>query len=196
MNNPASPSSSDSSCGGRSVNEKKAWPPQDGDTKPFVVDDFNVPIDVDLTQIEFLSLDDPAFFFIYASDIEIHTALGVPGAPVGQGATPALSAAAFKAFVVAEFGAVVNMNVCGVARLPPAAGNSDSAFQRLSNAEATTLTNRSIFYHLQWVASVDNTVGASTGIVYEMTPSPGGAAGGGRSPQAQQTRRLIYFVPP
>ena len=119
--------------------KKKAWPPRDGDTKPFLVGNFDVPIDFN---IEFLSVDDPAFFCIYASNAEIHAALGIPGDPVAQGATHALSAAAFKAFVVAEFGAVCNMGICGVAGLPPALGNSDSPFQRLSNAEVTALTNR------------------------------------------------------
>ena len=195
MSNPASPANSDSSYGGVSPIKKKEWPPQDGDTKPFLVGDFDVPIDVDLTRIEFLSVDDPAFFCIYASDAEIHAALGIPGAPVVQGATPALSAATFRAFVVAEFAAVSNMGICGVARLPPAVGNSDSAFQRLSNAEATALTNRQAAYAI-WGGTVAATAGASTGLLYEMTPSPGGAAGGGRSPQAQQTRRLIYFAPP
>ena len=194
MINPASPANSDSSCGGLSPIKKKEWPPRDDDTKPFLVGDFEVPIDVDLTRIEFLSVDDPAFFCIYASDAEIHVALGIPGAPVIQGATPALSAAAFKAFVMAEFGAVCNMGVCGVARLPPALGNSDSAFQRLSNAEATALTNRQAAFFI-WAGTVAATAGASTGLLYEMTPSPGGAAGGGRSPQAQQTRRLSYFAP-
>jgi len=78
------------------------------------VGEFDVPIDVDLTHIEFFSVDDPAFFCIYASNAEIHAALGIPGAPVAQGATPALSAAAFKAFVVTEFGAVCNMG-CTIA---------------------------------------------------------------------------------
>ena len=199
MSNPASPANSGSSCGGVSSIQKKTWPPRDGDTKPFLVGDVDVPIDnVDLTHIEFLSAHDPAFFCIYASNAEIHAALGIPGAPVAQGATPALSAAAFKAFVVAEFGAVCNMGICGVARLPPALGTSDSAFQRLSNAEATALTNRQAAYAI-WGGTVAATAGASTGLLYEMTPSPGGdAAGGGRgrSPQAQQTRRLIYFAPP
>ena len=133
MDNTASPATN---------NKKKEWPPRDGDKKPFPVSDFDVPIDVDLTQIEFLSVDDPTFFCIYAPDDEIHAALGIPGSPVVQGATPALSAAAFKAFVVSEFAAVCDMSTCGVARLPPALGHSDSAFQRLSNAEATDLTNR------------------------------------------------------
>ena len=195
MSNRASPTSSESSCGGGSAIKKKAWPPQDGDTKPFLVGDFAVPIDVDLTQIEFLTVDDPAFFCIYSSDAEIHAALGIPGAPAAQGVTAALSAAAFKAFVVAEFKAVCNMSICGVARLPPApVGNSDSAFQRLSNTEATALTNRQPPYY-GWAFAVAGTAGASTGLLYEMTQSPGGAAGGGRSPQAQQTRRLCYFVP-
>ena len=175
MSYPASPTSWESAI------EKKAWPPQDCDTKPFLVDDFAVPIDVDLTQLEFLTVDDPAFFCIYSSEAEIHAALGIPGAPVAQGATAALSAAAFKAFVVAEFTAVCNMNICGVARLPPAMGNSDSAFQRLSNAEATALTNRQPPYY-GWAFAVAGTAGASTGFLYEMTPGPGGAAGGGRSP--------------
>lgn len=194
MSNPASPANSSSSCGSVSSIQKKTWPPRNGDTKPFLVGDFDVPIDVDLTHIKFLSVDDPAFFCTYASDSEIHAALGIPGAPAVQGATPALSAAAFKAFVVAEFGAVCNMGNCGVARLPPALGNSDSAFQRLSNAEATALTNRQAAYFI-WGGTVAATAGASTGLLYEMTPSQGGAAGGGRSPQAQQTRRLCYFSP-
>ena len=61
----------------------------------FSLSNFDIPIDVDLTQMEFLSVDDPAFFCIYASNSEIHAALGIPGAPVAQGATPALSTAAF-----------------------------------------------------------------------------------------------------
>jgi hypothetical protein len=99
------------------------------------------------------------------------------------------------AFAVAEFGAVCNMVICGVARLPLALGNSDSACQRLSNAEATVLTNRQAARFI-WGGIVAFTAGASTGLLYEMTPSPGGAVGGGRSPQAQQTRRLAYFAPP
>jgi hypothetical protein len=206
MCNPAASSPSDSSCSGGSVCQigKKSWPPPDAAKEPFLVGDFLIPIDVDLTRIEFATEDDPAFFCIYASDAEIHTALGIPGAPVPQGPTPALSAAAFRAFVVSEFAAVCNAAICSVARLPHGTGNSDSAFQRLSNREATDLTNRQIERYIMWGATVAATVGAATGLVYEMTPSPGGAAGGGRSPQAgggrspqaQQTRRLITFAPP
>jgi hypothetical protein len=199
MSNPAAASSpSDSSCsGGGSVCQigKKSWPPPpDSAKKPFLVEDFLIPIDVDLTRIEFASEDDPAFFCIYASDAEIHAALGIPGAPVAQGATPVVSAAAFRAFVVSEFTAVCDMNVCGVARLPPGIGNSDSAFQRLSNREAENLINRQTAY-FGWAAALQATPGPGTGLAYVMTPSAGGAAGGGRSPQAQQTGRFSYFLP-
>lgn len=41
--------------------------------------------------------------FLFRSDAEIHAALGVQGSPVPQAATPALSAEAFKAWVISRF---------------------------------------------------------------------------------------------
>lgn len=61
---------------------RKPWPPPP-DTA-FLVEDFTIPreIDVDIMAIEFLSVDDPAFLVHYASDVEIHNALSLPGTPV------------------------------------------------------------------------------------------------------------------
>jgi hypothetical protein len=199
------PSSSDLSSGGSnpptktppvtppaSKKVKKSFPPPDAATKPFLVGDYvDIPIDVDLTRMEFASADDPGFFFVYAADAEIHAALGIAGAPVAPGATPALSAAAFRAFVVSEFAAVCNLGNCAVARLPPGIGNSDAAFSKLTNHESETLSNRCLHTYDQWAINVRATAGAATGHAYYMTPSPGP----GRSPQAIETRRLNYFAP-
>jgi hypothetical protein len=174
-----------SSSGGTVLKKMKpSFPPPDADEVPFLVN---------LTRIEFASVHDPAFFIMYASDAEIHAALGVhplPAgacAPVPQGATPALSAAAFRAFVVSEFTAVCDN--CRVPRVPPGIGNSDSAFQRLSDEEAEELSNRGVVTYLAWGATVAATAGAATGLLFIMRPSPRGA-------DAQQTRRLTYLAPP
>jgi len=82
---------------------------------------------------------------------------------------------------------------CGVRRVAPGVGLglSDSAFQRLSNAEATTVIVNSAAY-FGWAHAVSTTAGARTGQVFEMRPS---SDSGGRSLQAQETRRPSFIVP-
>ena len=188
MSNPASPATSASS-----VSSRKSWPP--ALDKGFLVEDYDIPkevIDVNLMEIEFLSEDDPAFFIHYASDTEIHAALAVAGSPVSQGVNAAASAVAFRQFVRAFF-LHISPN-CRVQQQAPGVGFSDCAFQRLSNHEAGDVLNRSIIW-AAWMVTVSSTAGARTGTAYEMTPSTGGAAGGGRSPQCQHIRRPLFIVP-
>lgn len=160
---------------------RKVWPPARKD-EVFLVEDYDMPndvVDVNLMKIEFLSVDDPAFFIHYASDAEIHTALALAGSPVPQGGTAAASAVAFRLFVQHFFAQI--SPTCGVPRLAPAVGPSECAFQRLSNHEAGDVLNLSIPW-AGWMVTVSTTAGARTGSCYEMTPSAGGAVAGGRSP--------------
>ena len=46
--------------------KKKEFPPKT--SAPFCVDEYAIPIDIDLSKIEFLFVDDPAFFIVCASD--------------------------------------------------------------------------------------------------------------------------------
>ncbi|KAL3902238.1 MAG: hypothetical protein SGARI_005933, partial [Bacillariaceae sp.] len=199
--NPASPSKSEeSSPPEESLKYRKPWPPASDEI--FLIEDFDIPksVDVDLRKIEFLSRDDPAFFIHYASDAEIHASLAVAGSPVPQGASAAASGVAFRQFVQNFFVQIspncrvpsqpVPPAVVGVSPVP--AVYSTCAFQRLSNHEAGNVLNMSMQYII-WVAAVLATPGARTGTVFEMTPSPGGAAGGGRSPQCQPIRRPIFL---
>lgn len=192
MVNPASPASSCSSTS-TSAPPRKSWPPPSDELH--LIGDFAIPkeIDVDVTAIEFLSVDDPAFVIHYASDAEIHAALAVPGSPVALGGNPAASAASFRTWVVARFVAISGAN-CRTPRAPPAGGNSDCCFQRMSNHEAITLGNTSFAYHI-WHGNVIGTVGARTGVTYQLTPSAGGAAAGGRSPQSSESRSPFFIVP-
>ena len=190
MMNPASPASS---CSSASASPQKSWPPPSD--KLHLIGDFAIPeeIDVDVTTIEFLSVDDPAFVIHYASDAEIHAALAVAGSPVPQGANPAASAAAFRQWVVARFVAISGTN-CRTPRAAPLAGNSDCCFQRMSNPEAITLGNASFACHI-WHGNVVGTCGARTGVTYQLTPSAGGAAAGGQSPQSSESRSPFFMVP-
>ena len=171
---------------------RKPWPPPHN--TEFLVEDFTIPheIDVDVMAIEFLSVDDPAFLVHYASDSEIHSALSLAGAPVAQGATAAASAAAFRQWVVNFF--VTTSANCRVPRQPPRAGFSDCCFQCLSNHEVIGIANRSTAY-AAWMLQVSATAGARTGVAYQMTPSPGGSAGGGRSPQGTESRMPLFIIP-
>lgn len=192
MTNPASPGSSSSSSS-TSDSTRQPWPPPSDEAH--LIGDFALPkeIDVDVMSIEFLSVDDPAFVIHYASDVEIHAALGAAGSPVPQAAgNPGASAAAFRAWVVARFVAI-SAN-CRTPRAAPAAGNSDCCFQRMSNHEAITLANTSFAYHV-WHGNVAGTAGARTGVAYQLTPSAGGAAAGGRSPQSSESRSPFFIVP-
>lgn len=195
MSNPTSPAAS-ASTGSESSSpckkRRKQWPPASEEI--FLVDDYDIPseVDVDLRKIEFLSVDDPVFFIHYASDIEIHAALALAGSPVPQGATAAASAIAFRQFVRTFF-IQISPN-CRVPQQAPAAGFSECALQRRSNQEAGNVLNMSIPW-AAWMVTVSATAGARTGTAYEMTPSPGGAAGGGRSPQCQHIRRPLFIVP-
>ena len=189
MSNPASPSSSPSSKGDST---RKSWPPPSDEVH--LIGDFTIPkeIDVDVTKIEFLSVDDPAFVIHYASDVEIHAALGVAGSPVPQAVNPVASAAAFRQWVVARFVAI-SAN-CRTPRAAPAAGFSECCFQRMSNHEATQLSNTSFGYH-NWHGNVFARPGARTGVSYILSPSPGGAAGGGRSPHSSESRCPFFIIP-
>jgi hypothetical protein len=88
---------------------KKPWPPPSNELVR--ITDYAIPpeIDVDVLAIEFLSMDDDdddrSFLIHYASDAEIHVALGLPGSPVVQdGANDAAaSAVAFRQWVVHFF---------------------------------------------------------------------------------------------
>ena len=190
MSNPASPSTSEASS--PCEKHRKPWPPASDEV--FFVEDYDIPksVHVDLREIEFLSDDDPAFFIHYASDTEIHAALALAGSPVPQGVNAAASAVAFRQFV-RNFFVQISPN-CRVPQQAPAVGFSECAFQRLSNHEAGHILNMSIPW-AAWMVTVSATPGARTGTAYEMTPSPGGAAGGGRSPQCQHIRRPLFIVP-
>jgi hypothetical protein len=142
--------------------------------------------------IEFLSVDDPAFLVDYASDAEIHAALAVAGSPVAQGANAAASAVAFRQWVFKFF--VATSPNCRVTRHAPLPGHSDCCFQRLSNLEAIQIANLSVA-HAAWMLQVLATAGARTGVAYQLKPSPGGAAGGVRSPQGAESRFPLFLVP-
>jgi hypothetical protein len=143
--------------------------------------------------IEFWSVDDPAFLVDYASDAEIHAALAVAGSPVAQGANAAASAVAFRQWVF-NFFVTTSPNCCVPRQAPLAAGYSDCCFQRLSNLEAVQIANLSVA-HAAWMIQVLATAGARTGVAYQLTPSPAGAAGGGRSPQGCESRFPLFLVP-
>ena len=187
--NPASPSSSSDT----SASPRKPWPPPSDELH--LIGDFAIPheIDVDVTTIEFLSIDDPAFVIHYALDAEIHAALGVVGSPVPQGGNPAASAVAFRQWVVGQFVAISGQ-ICRTPRAAPLVGHSDCCFQRMSNHEAIAMNNTSFAHHL-WHGNVVATGGARTGVAYQLTPSPGGAGAGGRSPRSSESRCPFFIVP-
>jgi len=133
-------------------------------------------IPFDLEKLEFLSEDDPAVFITYASDASIHAACGLAGSPVAQQANPAATAAMLRAWVQGQF--LAASSNCTAMEGPPPGVPSTSAFQRLSNAEFTTLVNGG-FPFLVWVTAMV-AAGASLGKMYQAT-LPGGR--GGRSPQ-------------
>jgi hypothetical protein len=83
MSNPAYLASSLSNCASDKFphvnNDEQSRRPQPPPSNNIVsIEDYNIldEIDVDVMQIDFLSVDEPAFLVHYASDAEIHTALG------------------------------------------------------------------------------------------------------------------------
>lgn len=161
------------------------WPPPED--SPFSLGEFHPPIPVDLKKLKFLSREDPAVFLVYEDDATVHAACGLPGSLVPQQATPEQTAAALRNHVVQLF-----LQVSPGCRVADGSGAvSESVFQRLSNAEWNALGDHNPTY-LQWGLSMNN-ANLQVGKLYVATPSPGGAAGGGRSPQAQRVRWWALF---
>ena len=104
--------------------------------------------------------NNPGLITVYESDEVLHDALGQPGAPVAQGATPATSAEAFKEFifqtilgtpVALDDNCVVKSTVGGVSTLFP------TLFHRLTHNQLYR-----ILAHLPWNGS--NSEGGKTNL--------------------------------
>jgi hypothetical protein len=164
----------------------RQWPPT---TDVFNLSECHPPnFDVELTLLKFLSQDDPAYFFVYEADASIHAACGIAGSPVLQGVDAADSAARLRAWVAARFG-----EISPNCRIPIRGGGfSEHAFERLSNVEAARLGYALTVNVAAWVTAM-MAAGVRVGTCYIATPSPGGAAGGGRSPQVSIDPRFLLF---
>jgi hypothetical protein len=92
--------------------------------------------------------DDPGLVVQILNMDDLHTALALPGSPVGQGADPAASSIAFRAWLIVRALAVAPASQC-----PP---NSNSvAFHHLTERDANTIVY-SKWQVIPWVASIIN----------------------------------------
>jgi len=112
--------------------------------------------------------DDPGLALEYGDDASIHAALGVTGSPVAQGATPAASAHALRAWVSATVFAVraaVGPQGAGVALL--GGGFSDAHFHHLTGANLAAIIT-AFTIPVAWAAGCQG-LGVSCGKLFFVT---------------------------
>ena len=95
-----------------------------------------------------LKAEDPGLVVQILNMDDLHSALGLPGSPVNQGADAAASSIAFRNWLIA--GA---LSVAPVSQSPP---NSDSAaFHHLTEREANAIVYTR-WHVISWVANIQN----------------------------------------
>ena len=112
------------------------------------------------------SESDPGLVIIYAPDQTIHDALNQVGAPVGQGATPAASAAALKEYIYQTIlSTPVSEDENGV-------NKEEGEYYREIFHRLSQDTYHSIVHRLQWVFVLDNTSVARWSVQVSTPPNP------------------------